>query len=106
MKDGQESTLTTRRQLIKRNFQGVWNIAEIDNPQLAGKLGFPTSKRQLLDYFQTEISVHKDYVELKGIIPLDGIIPVEARKNTVLTRDQEGASSAPGHRQILPGCHR
>jgi len=102
--DGEE--LPDQRQLIKRSFQGVWNIAEIDNPELAGKLGFPTSKRQLLDYFQTEISVHKDYVELRGIIPLDGIIPIEARKNTVLTRDQEGASSAPGHRQILPGCHR
>jgi len=102
--DGEE--LPDQRQLIERSFQGVWNIAEIDKPELEGKLGFPTSKRQLLDYFQTEISVHKDYVELKGIIPLDGIIPIEARKNTVLTRDQEGASSAPGHRQILPGCHR
>ena len=81
--------LPDQQRLINRYFQGIWSIAEINNPDLKGKLGFPTSKRQLLNYFQVEVWVHPDRIEVKGIIPFNG---KEALEHTVQAPEQ---SSSP-----------
>ena len=52
----------------------ILGAAEIEAPELMVKLGSPTTKRQLLDYLNTSITVYADRVEINGLLPVRDVL--------------------------------
>lgn len=79
-----EAEKAEKRDIIRHGYRGVWEVADIESPSLSKELGVPTSRRQLLDYLQTELWGYPDRVEIRAAIPVDAIrLPVNQECNSV-----------------------
>jgi hypothetical protein len=59
-------------------------LVELDDPDRSKLVGFPTSKRQLLDKLQVRLSVFDDRVEVRSLFPVE---PIGVQQCTSTRRD-------------------
>ena len=62
-------------------------LVGFEDTELSKSVGFPTSRRQLLDKLQVRLSVFDDKIEVKSLFPVE---PVGAQSCTSTKGEREG----------------